>query len=123
MDATTENTSLIASSKVTGTDVYNSAGESIGEVHDLMIDKRSGTTSYAVISFGGLLGIGTDYYPIPWKALRYDPRMEGYVADITAPQLEGAPTYEKDAFPEWNRAYEKNIDDFYGADRYTGIMP
>ncbi len=117
-----ETTSLIAASKVTGTNVYNTKDEPVGSVYDVMIDKRSGNISYAVISFGGFLGMGSDYYPLPWTALTYDRRLEGYVTDVTPAQLEGAPAFSKDADPNWNREYEGRLADFYGADRYL-IIP
>jgi sporulation protein YlmC with PRC-barrel domain len=118
-----ETTSLIAASKVTGTDVYNSADDPVGTVYELMIDKRSGNIAYAVISFGGFLGMGSDHYPLPWKALKYDTRLEGYVTDLTPAQLEGAPAFGKDAPPSWDGEYQGRLEDFYSADRYIGIMP
>jgi len=75
--AVNETDRLIASDKVEGTAVYNRAGESIGSIYNLMIDKRSGQVEYAVMSFGGFLGIGERYHPMPWKALDYDMRQGG----------------------------------------------
>jgi hypothetical protein len=62
---------LIGSDKVEGTAVYDARGEKIGSIERVMIDKRSGQVAYAVLSFGGFLGIGSDYYPIPWASLKY----------------------------------------------------
>ena len=84
-------TSLIEASRVQDTNVYNVAGEKLGAVHDLMIDKRTGNTSYAVVSFGGFLGVGENYFPIPWSKLKYDEKLGGYVTDIEIGALEGAP--------------------------------
>ena len=67
-----ETAGLIGSDKVEGTYVYDAKGEHIGSIERVMIDKRSGQVAYAVLSFGGFLGIGTDYYPIPWASLSYD---------------------------------------------------
>jgi sporulation protein YlmC with PRC-barrel domain len=68
-----ETGNLIASSKVQGTAVYNTAGESLGEIDDLMIDKSTGKVAYAIMSFGGFLGImGNKYHPLPWSVLKYD---------------------------------------------------
>jgi sporulation protein YlmC with PRC-barrel domain len=67
-----ETRTLIAASKVEGTAVYNRQGEALGSVYDVMIDKRSGDVSYAVMSFGGFLGIGKSYHPVPWNMLEYD---------------------------------------------------
>ena len=66
MDHVDETLSLISAGKVQGTAVYNTQGTSLGEVEDVMIDKRSGKIAYAVMSFGGFLGLGNDYHPLPW---------------------------------------------------------
>src|SRR5687767_10697004 len=63
---------LISSDKVDGTDVYSRSGDHLGTVHDVMIDKRSGHVEYAIMSFGGFLGIGESYHPLPWRMLTYD---------------------------------------------------
>jgi len=67
-----ETSRLIASNKVEGTEVYNRAGEHLGEVYNLMVDKFSGQVAYTVMSFGGFLGIGERYHPLPWASLDYD---------------------------------------------------
>ena len=72
MDIDQETTALIAASKVQGAEVYNAAGESLGSIHDLMIDKISGNVAYAIMSFGGFLGMGNSYHPLPWPLLQYD---------------------------------------------------
>jgi hypothetical protein len=93
MEKTDETVSLISAGKVQGTNVYNTGGDSLGEVYDVMIDKRSGKVAYAIMSFGGLLGVGERYHPLPWNTLKYDTRQGGYVVGLTREQLEGAPTY------------------------------
>jgi PRC-barrel domain len=121
MDAVQETSSLIAADKVQGTSVYNGAGENLGSIHDLMIDKRSGSVAYAIMSFGGFLGIGNNYHPLPWSVLRYDTALGGYVVNLDRTQLEGAPSYPEDAEPEWgNREYERKIHDCYGVGPYWG---
>ena len=82
-----ETAGLIGSDKVEGTAVYDAKGEKIGSIERVMIDKRSGQVAYAVLSFGGFLGIGSDYYPIPWASLKYDTSLGGYRLDITEQQL------------------------------------
>ena len=72
--ATDETSELIASNKVEGTRVYNRQGENLGTVHNFMVNKRSGQVEYAVMSFGGFLGMGESYHPLPWKSLTYDTR-------------------------------------------------
>jgi sporulation protein YlmC with PRC-barrel domain len=68
---------LVASDNVIGTNVYDANGDSVGEVKKLVLGKTSGRVAYAVLSFGGFLGIGTDYYPVPWETLRYDENLGG----------------------------------------------
>jgi len=106
---------LIGSDKVEGTAVYGADTNKIGSIKRVMIDKNSGRVSYAVLSFGGFLGIGDDYYPLPWLSLKYDTNLGGYVAGITADQLKGAPKYANEASLNWSDAgTAKSIDDYYG---------
>lgn len=122
MEHKDETTSLISASKVTGTSVYNTEGDLLGEIHDVMIDKVSGKIAYAVMSFGGFLGVGEQYHPLPWAALKYDTRQGGYVVGITKEQLQGAPVFARDAQPAWgDRVYEKRIHDYYGTAPYWGV--
>jgi sporulation protein YlmC with PRC-barrel domain len=116
--ATDETDSLIAASKVNGTSVYNTAGDNLGSIYDVMIDKVSGQVSYAVLSFGGFLGIGEDYYPMPWSMLTYDTGQGGYVVDIDKDRLEGAPSYGASEMNRWaDPNYGLSIDEFYGVNR------
>jgi hypothetical protein len=91
--AINETRRLIASSKVEGTPVFNRTGEQLGSVYNFMVDKISGQVAYVVMSFGGFLGIGESYHPLPWRALTYDTRLGGYVVDIDKDRLVGAPRY------------------------------
>ena len=76
-----------------GTEVFSRSGERIGSIYNFMVDKITGQVSYAVLSFGGFLGLGERYYPLPWKVLTYDPARAGYVIDLDREQLEKAPSY------------------------------
>ena len=106
---------MIAASKVNGTTVYNTAAEKLGSVYDVMIDKRSGKAEYAIMSFGGFLGIGDSYHPLPWKALTYDENQGGYVVNLDRSRLEGAPTYTSNDTTTWDDpAYGRRINDYYG---------
>ena len=101
---------LVAASKVNGTAVYDMKGERLGSVEDIMIDKTAGQVDYAVLSFGGFLGIGSEYYPLPWRKLTYDTSLGGFRVDIARETLEGAPRYERDsAWSDWNA-----VDTYYG---------
>ena len=107
--------SLIASDRVEGTAVRRPNGEKIGHIERLMIDKISGKVSYAVLSFGGFLGIGDDHYPLPWQSLKYDTRLGGYVTGITEAQLQGAPKYQNDNAWNWSDAARtRAVNEYYG---------
>ncbi|MEA2907508.1 MAG: hypothetical protein QOI12_4895 [Alphaproteobacteria bacterium] len=116
-----ETFSLIASDKVEGTPVYRSNGERVGQIERVMIDKISGKVAYAVMSFGGFMGIGEDYYPLPWSLLKYNPKLGGYEVNITEQQLKGAPKYSKHENWDWSdRARAQKVYDYYGAPPYWG---
>ena len=106
---------LIASNKVEGTAVYNRQGEHLGQVYNFMVDKYTGQVAYAVMSFGGFLGLGESYHPLPWKVLTYDTKLGGYVVDLDRSKLENAPSYAAGSEPNWgDRAYGKGVHDYYG---------
>jgi sporulation protein YlmC with PRC-barrel domain len=113
---TDESAQLIASNKVEGTTVYNPEGDKLGTIYNVMIDKVSGQAEYAVLQFGGLLGMGSDYYPIPWTALEYDEDQDGYVIDIDREFLEDAPHFGANASPSFTHAYGSEIDRAYGVE-------
>jgi len=96
IDSRRETVSLIGSDKVEGTSVYGSDDKKIGTVQRVMLDKVSGKVAYAVVSFGGFLGMGEDYYPMPWPNMKYDTNLGGYRVGITESQLKGAPKYNRE---------------------------
>ena len=104
---------VISSDKVEGTSVYNTAGEKLGSIDDLMIDKRSGQIRYAVLEFGGFLGMGTDRYPIPWQVLNYSNDQGGYVVPLAKEALEKAPKYRDNEIPPYDANYGTRIDTYY----------
>jgi hypothetical protein len=105
---------LIGSDKVEGTDVYGTGDQKIGSIERVMINKRSGQVAYAVLSFGGFLGIGDDHYPLPWPALTYDTRLGGYRTNVSKQQLEGAPKYRGDEWDWQDRARGRRVYEHYG---------
>ena len=114
--------SLISSEDVEGTDVYSSSSrDKIGTIHHLEIDKPSGRIGYAVMSFGGFLGLGSSHYRIPWNSLRYDTGLEGYVCGVTKEQLESAPSIEDEAFAD--RQWETRLHSHYGVPYYWDLGP
>ncbi len=91
MPTATGHTTAIRASRVIGTAVYNATGEKIGEVEDVILDKVSDTIKFAVVGFGGFLGIGEKYHAVPWASLNYEDSRGGYVVPFTKEQLESAP--------------------------------
>ena len=114
VDLRRETVSLIGSDKVDGTAVYGADDRKIGSVQRVMIDKISGKVAYAVISFGGFLGMGEDYYPLPWSNLKYDTTLGGYRVGVTEDQLKGAPKYNSSTDWDWSdRARDREVYDYY----------
>jgi sporulation protein YlmC with PRC-barrel domain len=123
-DTTDPAGALIAAHQVQGTSVYNTAREKLGTVEDIMIDKVSGRIAYAILSFGGFLGIGDRYYPLPWEKLTYDTQVGGYVVDIDRETLEGAPSYTDVQTASWDdEAFGRDIHTHYGARPFWDVMP
>jgi sporulation protein YlmC with PRC-barrel domain len=123
-DTTNPTGRLIGADQVQGSTVYDTAGQRLGSVEDVMLDKVSGRVAYAVLSFGGFLGIGDRYYPLPWEKLRYDTGLSGYVVDIDRTMLEGAPSYADDEPASWSdRAWGDRVSNYYGARPFWDIMP
>ena len=112
---TTNETDLyvISSDKVEGTAVFDTGGTKLGSVDDLMIDKRSGQVRYAVMEFGGFLGVGSDRFPIPWKVLKYSNEYGGYVVPVSKEMLKDAPKYAEDAIPPYDVGFGRAIDSYY----------
>ena len=116
-----ETTSLIGSDKVEGTAVYGADQKKIGKLERVMIDKLSGKVAYAVLSFGGFLGVGEDYYPVPWATLKYDQNLGGYLVNLTRDKLDKAPKYTQSTGWNWTRENDQRIHDYYGAAPYWGM--
>ena len=109
---------LISSKRVEGTTVYSTAGDKLGSIDEVMIDKHTGHVAYAVLEFGGFLGIGEKYHPLPWSSLKYDETRGGYVVDLDRQRLEGAPTYGMDEDFDWTPEYGRQVDRYYGAQTF-----
>ena len=89
-----ETTSQISAGKVMGADVYNTDGEHIAVIHDLMINKQTGQIASAILAIGSILGMGGEHQPVPWHSLKYDTRQKGYVLGIPLEQMQDAPEEE-----------------------------
>ena len=109
---------LISADKVQGTPVSNPAGERIGCIENVMIDKPSGRVAYAVMSFGGVLGIGKDRYPLPWNLLEYDTELDSYVVDVDTDLLKGAPVYDERASDWADDSWGRRIYEYYKVPPY-----
>ena len=113
---------LIESDRVEGTTVYDRQGNSIGSIKRLMIEKISGKVAYAVMSFGGFLGMGEEEHTIPWNKLDYDTGLGGYRTDITQDQLRGAPAFSRDRSYDWSdRTREQELHDYYSSPYYWAM--
>jgi hypothetical protein len=106
---------LSPASKVNGTSVYNPAGEKLGSIYDVMLEKVSGRAEFAILSFGGFLGIGEKYFPLPWNALNYDVAQGGYVVNVDRDRLERAPSYSADELSGWDDTWDSRITDYWRA--------
>ena len=114
INARDETTDLISSEKVEGTAVYNREGEKLGTISNFMVGKRNGRVEYAVLSFGGLFGMGERNYPLPWDVLTYDTDKDGYVVDLDKDRLKDAPSYERGSDPSYDRTYGEQVYRYYG---------
>jgi len=115
-DSERTGSTMVSSSDVNGTEVYSPTGDHLGHIDHLMIDKLSGQIAYAVMGFGGFLGMGESHHPVPWKKLSYDTSLGGFVTDITQEQLTGAPTWGDNWYED--RDYQRRSYDYYGVAPY-----
>jgi sporulation protein YlmC with PRC-barrel domain len=118
--AADETHNLIAADKVAGAAVFNRDGERVGSIRTVMLNKRNGRVAYAVLESGGFLGIGADFYPVPWEALRYDTSLGGYRVDRN--DFTDAPRYPQGSEPDWrDRLFHAGVRDYYGVPDATAI--
>ena len=98
-----------------GNDVCNPAYEPLGTVKEIMLDMRSGQVAYAVLSFGGFLGMGEKLFAVPWSAMVLDTKNKRFVLDIDKERLENAPGFDANDWPDMaNDVWEKTVNDYYG---------
>lgn len=119
MTTASGHTTAIRASRIIGSAVYNTQGEEIGKIEDVMLDKTSNSVMYGVIGFGGFLGMGEKYHPIPWSSLNYYKDKGGYVVPYTKDQLKQAPAHslseltENDGLGARDEAYRYSKVDPY----------
>jgi hypothetical protein len=107
-----ESASLVSSDKIEGTPAFAADGRRIGKIERLMIERRTGKVDYAILSFGGFLGIGADHYPIPWSLLTYNKELGGYQISLTEDQLKNAPKLGPAEMLD--QAERPKVDDYWG---------
>ena len=110
------NHDYISSEDVEGSKVFDRNDQKIGEIDHLMIDKYSGQVVYAVLSFGGLLGLDHNHYPLPWAKLSYDKELDGFRTDVSEKQLKDSPEFSDDSWK--SRDWETRLNDYYDQPPY-----
>ncbi|RYG76844.1 PRC-barrel domain containing protein [bacterium] len=119
MSTRTGHTSAICARKVLGTNVYDTNGTKIGEVEDVVLDKMSNNIMFAIVSFGGFLGMAEKFHPMPWSTLDYDPEQGGYVTTATKDQLHAAPFDSiHELIKDDGMAYRDRAYSYYKAEPY-----
>jgi sporulation protein YlmC with PRC-barrel domain len=119
MPTATGHTTAIRAKKVIGTPVKDTKGDRLGEVEDLVLDKLNNNILFAVVGFGGVLGMGEKFHPLPWAVLNYDEDEDAYVVPYTKEELKAAPNdtidelTKNDGIPYRNQSYA-----FYKVDQY-----
>ena len=106
---------LMGAETLIGNNVWNQNGKDLGEIKEIMLDMRSGHVSYAVLSFGGFLGMGDKLFAVPWKALTLDTKHKRFVLDVKEDRLEKAPGFDKDKWPNMaDQTWAREINTYYG---------
>ena len=112
-------TRSLLSARVDDTPVYDTAGQKLGTLYSFHIERQSGRVQYAVMSFGGLLGLGQSYHPIPFALLRVNQEKGGYTVGVDKAVLDGGPSYRPDNAPQWDAGYAARVTNYY-AERLPG---
>jgi sporulation protein YlmC with PRC-barrel domain len=112
-----ESQQIIAADKVEGTAVYNMAGDKVGTIRNLMIDKLSAKVVFATMATGGVLGIGEKYHALPWNVLTYNTDLGGYQLDVDREKLEAAPSATEEELTQnlQNKDWGRKVYDYYGS--------
>ena len=111
---------LMGSDTLVGNDVYNQKDEDLGDIKEIMLDMRSGRIGYAVLSFGGFLGLGEKLFAVPWDALKLDTQNKRFVLNVEKDRLDKAPGFDRHEWPNMaDPTWEKDIHAYYGTKPYT----
>ena len=110
---------VLSADTLKGDSVKNGADENLGNLHDIMIDLQSGRVAYAVLSFGGFMGMGNKLFAVPWSALTVDEDRKCLILDVNKSKLENAPGFDKDNWPDMaDRTWGESIYTYYGQTPY-----
>lgn len=119
MTTVSGHTTAIRAKKVIGTSVKDPTGATIGRIEDIVLDKLSNNIMFAVVGFGGFLGMGEKFHPLPWSTLDYDEDLNGYVVNLTKDQLQAAPAYTMDELTQGDGTqFRERVYAYYNATRY-----
>lgn len=115
---------LMGADTLLGNDVYNDAGENLGNIKEFMIDMASGRIAYAVLSFGGFLGMGDRLFAVPWQALKLDTANKRFTLNVSKEKLKNAPGFDKDHWPSMaDPTWATSVHTFYGVSRVYDTPP
>jgi sporulation protein YlmC with PRC-barrel domain len=110
---------LMGANTLIGDHIHNAQNEHLGDLKEIMLDMRTGKVAYAVMSFGGLLGIGDKLFAVPWSALTLDTVNKRFVLDIAKDRFTNAPGFDKDAWPDMTDAtWVNDLHSYYGTKAY-----
>lgn len=117
-------TSSLSTSSINGTDVVNLQGKDVGHIEDIMIDLSTGHVAYAVLSFGGLLGVGNKLFAVPFESFTIDQDDEKFILDVDKDRLKDAPGFDKNDWPETSdRTFQTEVYTYYNVDPYWDALP
>jgi sporulation protein YlmC with PRC-barrel domain len=115
---------LMGADTLNGNDVFNEKDEDLGDIKEFMLDMNSGRVSYAVLSFGGFLGMGDKLFAVPWDALKLDTVNKRFVLNVDKARLESAPGFDKDNWPNMSdQTWAQGIHSYYGTKPYVNDLP
>lgn len=114
---------LMGAQTLLGNDVFNQQNDDLGDVKEIMLDMRTGRVSYAVLSFGGFMGVGEKLFAVPWSALTLDTDNQRFTLNVGKSRLESAPGFDKDNWPDMaDPVWAKSIHDYYGTMPFTNSL-
>ncbi len=115
---------LMGAGTLLGNDVYNHQEQDLGDIKEIILDMRSGKVSYAVLAFGGFLGMGEKLFAVPWDALTLDTENKRFVLNVDKESLKDAPGFDKDKWPDMaDRSWAEKIHAYYGTKWYSDRTP